>query len=720
MIADRLRGAAIAAGLVARGLAIRRRRTTLPQRLAMLPATLPASGPVTIHWDAHQIPFIEAASDSDLAVALGVVHAHLRLGQMEIMRRLAQGRVAEMVGPLGVELDRTLLQIDFGRAAPAIAASLRPDVRAWAEGFVRGVNHVLLHAPRLPEEMRLLGIGREPWTLEHLLANTRLAAADVNWIVYGRLLKARAALPEAEWREVWPRLFASGVANPDIPMARSGSNAAAVAGRRSASGGALLAADPHLSVALPNVWLAAGMRSPGLNCVGLMPAGFPIMAIGRNPHLAWGGTSLHAAATDLFDASNLPLTERTVTLRVRGARPQRIVLQESPLGPVVSDGLMFRNPTRLAMRWVGHEPSDEVGAMLDVMRADSSEAFARALAGFALPGQNMVHAAADGRVGHLLALRTPRHDSLPGDLVLPPGAASAWDGLAGGAEFPNRLDPPEGFVASANDAQPWAGSVPAGFFFSPPDRVRRMRALFGGNAPLDLEDLAAAQLDVAAQRATVAALLERIGDSPHPARAVLAAWDGQYDEASRGAVAYEAVMAELARRLPGQERIKPVAAIWMGRTLLAGTILALPDSQLQPMLTAALDRAQRLLRRHRRWGRLHRMRLAHHLAAVPVLGRRYSFGSYGSPGGNDTLNKTGHAPVRGRHNVTFGASARFLADMAEPDANRVALLGGQDGWLGSSTFLDQVPAWRAGAYVTLPLRAETARRWPHHTVLTPA
>ena len=720
MIANRLRGGAVAAGLVACGLAIRRRRTTLPQRLAMLPATLPASGPVTIHWDAHQIPFIEAASDSDLAVALGVVHAHLRLGQMEIMRRLAQGRVAEMVGPLGVELDRTLLQLDFGRAVPAITASLRPDTRAWAEGFVRGVNHVLLHAPHLPEEMRLLGIGREPWTLEHLLANTRLAAADVNWIVYGRLLKARAALPEAEWREAWPRLFASGVANPDIPMARAGSNAAAIAGRRSASGGALLAADPHLSVALPNVWLAAGMRSPGLNCVGLMPAGFPIMAIGRNPHLAWGGTSLHAAATDLFDVSGLPLTERTVTLRVRGARPQRIVLQESPLGPVVSDGLMFRNPTKLAMRWVGHEPSDEMGAMLDVMRADSSEAFARALAGFALPGQNMVHAAADGRVGHLLALRTPRRDGLPGDLVLPPSAASAWGGLAGGAEFANRLDPPEGFVASANDAQPWAGSVAAGFFFSPPDRVQRMRALFGGNAPLHLEDLAAAQLDVAGQSATVAALLERIGDSPHPARAVLAAWDGQYDEPSRGAVVYEAVMAELARRLPGQERIKPVAAIWMGRALLAETILALPDAQLQPMLKAALSRAGLMLRRRQSWGRLHRMRLAHHLAAVPVLGRRYSFGSYGSPGGNDTLNKTGHAPVRGRHNVTFGASARFLADMADPDANCVGLLGGQDGWLGSSTFLDQVPAWRAGTYLALPLRAETARRWPHHTVLAPA
>ena len=112
--------------------------------------------------------------------------------------------------------------------------------------------------------------------------------------------------------------------------------------------------------------------------------------------------------------------------------------------------------------------------------------------------------------------------------------------------------------------------------------------------------------------------------------------------------------------------------------------------------------------------------VADYFGAVPLVGRRYSFGGYTSPGGNDTLNKTGHGPVRGRHPVSYGASARFLADMAEPDANRVVLLGGQDGWLGSDTFLDQVPLWRRGAYVPLPLRVETARCWAHHTVIRPA
>ncbi len=77
------------------------RPATLHERLAAVPrAGLPFEGKVTVHWNDHQIPFIEAASDRDAAVALGLVHAHLRLGQMEILRRISQGRLAEMAGSL--------------------------------------------------------------------------------------------------------------------------------------------------------------------------------------------------------------------------------------------------------------------------------------------------------------------------------------------------------------------------------------------------------------------------------------------------------------------------------------------------------------------------------------------------------------------------------------------------------------------------------------------
>ena len=83
--------------------------TSIEQRLSVFPTSgLPLAGRVTVHWDEHQIPFIGAEHDGDAAFALGLVHAHLRLGQMEAYRRVAQGRVAEMVGPFATDIDHAL------------------------------------------------------------------------------------------------------------------------------------------------------------------------------------------------------------------------------------------------------------------------------------------------------------------------------------------------------------------------------------------------------------------------------------------------------------------------------------------------------------------------------------------------------------------------------------------------------------------------------------
>ena len=710
---DRLTGVAVAACLIARDLLRPLPPTqSVAQRLAAFPAEAPVAAPVTIHWEAHQIPFIEAASRADLAVALGMVHTHLRWTQLEVMRRLSQGRVAEMAGPLAVELDRTLRLMDFGRAVPAIIAGLSPESRAWGDGFVRGINHMVARAP-LPPEFALLGLTREPWTLTDLYTNARLAAADVNWLVWGRLLRARAGLSAEQWGELWPRLLAAGASNPDSALARQGSNAAAVAGRRTLSGAALFAADPHLSVALPNIWLAAGLACPDLNAAGLMPAGFPIVAIGRNAHLAWGGTSLHHAASDLFDVSGETLTTRVQTIRVRGAGRRRVTLRESRVGPVVSDGLLVHSDTKLAMAWIGHRPSDEIGAMLAVAQATTPDAFAAALRGFAIPGQNFLHATRDGHIGHLLGCASPWRAGPPADLVQAIEATAAWERIATTADYPDRRDPPEGFVASANDVPP-PSAVPAGFLFSPADRVRRLRALLGGDGVLSLADMAATQTDVQADIAAARTLAARL--PTHPVARVLQDWDGRYATDSAGALAFEVTIGRLTACLPDALEVAAISSTWQTRSLLRPRLQALPEAAVR----AALDAAAVVLGRDKSWGGAHRMRLRHYLGAIPVLGRRYAYGEYGSPGGDETLHKTGHGAVRGRHPVTYGASARFLADLAEPDANRVVLLGGQDGFLGSSTFLDQVPLWRAGHYIDLPLRPEAARLWPHHTELRPA
>jgi penicillin amidase len=717
-LADRANGAAVAAAMLARSLAATRAAPVdLPGRLAMLVGPLPVQRTVIIHWNERQIPFIEAESDDDLAVALGAVHAHLRLGQMELMRRVANGRISEIAGPLGLELDRALRLFDFGRAVPAIIDGLSDATRRWAEGFVAGVNHQLAHG-RLPPEFGLLGLGREPWTLRDLLTVARLAAADVNWLVWGRLLRARRAMPPAQWAALWPLLLAGGARAAD-----RGSNAAAIAGRRSHGGAAMLAADPHLSMTLPNVWLIAGFCSPGYHAVGLMPAGLPVMAIGRNPWLAWGGTSLHAASSDLFDAAGLPITLRETIVPVRGEKPRRLMLRESPLGPIVSDGMLLRDRKPLALRWIGHAPSDELGAMLGVMAARTAEEFSAALAEFAVPAQTMLHAGRDGRIGKLLAARLPRRPNAPpADLVLPAAQAEAWRTTVGTRALFHETDPDSGFVASANDAPP-AGPVPVGLLFSAQDRVQRMHALLGGEGVLERADLERLMLDMAVPRALRLrdGLLPLLAprDAKLLAARVLADWDGCYDGASQGAVVHEVLMVDLVRRVVPRRRLAPLAAVWASRDLMIDAILATPPARLAPALHHAIRRAEGALARWRRWDGMHRLRLRHHLGVIPLLGRRFRYGDLPAQGGNDTLNKTGHTPSRTRHSVTYGASARFAADLADPDANAAVLLGGQDGWLGSANFLDQVEAWRRGELVALPLQPQTARRWPHHSVHPP-
>src|SRR5690348_12025051 len=112
---------------------------SLTDRLAMIPvAGAPVSRPVNIWWDEHQVPFIEAETDVDLAVALGIVHGHLRLAQMELMRRASRGRLSELVGRRGLMIDRLVRTFDIARAAPQILAEMPVATRLWLEGFARG------------------------------------------------------------------------------------------------------------------------------------------------------------------------------------------------------------------------------------------------------------------------------------------------------------------------------------------------------------------------------------------------------------------------------------------------------------------------------------------------------------------------------------------------------------------------------------------------------
>jgi penicillin amidase len=122
----------------------------------------------------------------------------------------------------------------------------------------------------------------------------------------------------------------------------------------------------------------------------------------------------------------------------------------------------------------------------------------------------------------------------------------------------------------------------------------------------------------------------------------------------------------------------------------------------------------------RSWGEAHRLRLRHFLGRAPLIGRAYRYADLPSDGSNETVMKTAHGFAGGRHSIRYGANARHISDLSDPDENYFVLLGGQDGWLGSTTWLDQLELWRAGQYIKMPLRPKSVRQaFPHVTVLRP-
>ncbi len=666
-----------------------------------------------------------------MAVGLGVVHAHLRLAQMEFLRRLAQGRIAEAVGPVAIALDHTLRLIDFGRAVPAILAALPAPTRQWLDGYVAGINYSLGAMPP-PLELRLLGIGAEPWTIEDVLGLGRLVAADVNWLVWLRLLRLRRC---SDWGQIWARLIAEG-ADPEAagePAARfllgiagGASNAVAIAGGSSATGMPWLAGDPHLALGLPNIWLAAAYRSPSYNLAGLMIAGIPAMVIGRNRWIAWGGTNLHAASSELFDVGELTgsaIRERRVRIRVRWSRPRDIVLRDTDYGPIISDAPLLAGLCErpVALKWVGHEASDEISALLALNRARDWQSFRQAAAGLAVPGQMLVYADRDGHVGRLAAASLPRRGpAAPAALISPRAGAKAWRQRVAAAELPAEFDPPRGFVVSANERPP-AGATPIGWFFSPPDRALRLAELLGRAAPIGAEALRLLQQDVLSQAAL--ALRDRLlaGMPASPLGTALARWDGRYETASEGALAFELLLRHLVAAAIPPARRRAYAATWNARRLFMRELAALAPETLAPRLAAAAKAAAPLFRRYRCWGGVHRLQLSHPFAALPGIRRRWRFVDWPWPGGDDTVFKTSHGLVGGPHAAGYGSNARYIFDLSDPDANDIVLLGGQDGVPGSAAFLDQAALFRDGRAVRVPLTAAAAHaRFPHRTRLEPA
>lgn len=742
--------------------------TTTAERIAMFPTSgLKLERPVTIYWNAQQVPFVDAKTDDDAAYALGMIHAHLRLGQMELARRLVYGRLSEIAGPVANPIDKTLRILDYPKSARAVYEAASPENRRWIDHFVAGINAYTAQMKDVPHEFKLFHLQREEWKPEDLYAVGRLAGTDYSWLVWFTLLKYRDS---PKWETIWNvmldagsgRIYSKDRMRENIThelnrqsleqkdadqlqvlmdmlwsSAELGSNSVVVDAAHSATGAPLIASDPHLGLTLPNLWFVAGVHSPSYNVVGMMAPTLPVFAFGRNAHIAWGGTNLHAANSDLYDISNVDekrLTTHTETLNNRFWFPTEISYRTSPWGPVISDAPLIPKVGKktLALKWVGHGMSDEISSMLEVNRAGNWREFNAAYANYAVPALNMLYADIDGNIGRISATQLPRRtEKTPKDIFSTlKDYDAAWGHVVGADALPSEFIPKEGFLVSANSPTP-DGTVAVGYFFSPPDRTERLTDIVRHYGKMDIDRLKQMQQDVFSSSSLIVrdALLKRmkeLGVEGCIATHTMRSWNGYYYADSRGALAYQAFVASFARALyaalGSKDELKALASSAYFDDFLLNKATQADDKTLRKVFVKAGKNADKLMRKYSVWGDVHRLEVKHVMANIPVLGERYVFGDLPAPGSRETVMKQAHGLIGNKpKGAFFGAQSRHISDMGDNNANYFVLLGGQDGWLNSANFFDQVSMWRTGEYMQVPLDVDEVKEtFPYHTVLQPA
>lgn len=439
--------------------------------------------PVTISRDALGLPLIEAATERDAAMALGFVHAQDRLWQMEMGRRVGQGRLAEIVGEAGLGTDRFLRTLGLYRAAEAALDHLSVEAIARLEAYAAGVN-AIIEGPwwRLPPEFLILRHAPEPWRPADSLVLIKTMALSLVESWRDELVRAAvlATLPAAALDDLWPPPRADAVVTlpgallerdravdghhpvftrswmglPEgvgamaaalldgLPVSAEtglGSNIWAVAGEHTASGAALLANDPHLRLSTPAPWYLAALRTGDDFVMGATLPALPLVVIGRNEAIAWGFTNTGGDTEDLFierlDPTDperyltpegaVPFEQREERIAVRGAEAVVHRVRATRHGPVISDVVPRAAEAAgeghvLALAWTALQPNDRTfEAGMALAEADDFASFSEAVAHFLNPTQNAFYADRNGQVGVRLAGRLPERVGGDGSRPVP-------------------------------------------------------------------------------------------------------------------------------------------------------------------------------------------------------------------------------------------------------------------------------------------------------------
>lgn len=766
--------------------------------------TAGVSAPVEIVRDNANVPHIFGGTDADVFFALGYAHAQDRLWQMITLRRTAQGRLSEVFGRGTLGVDKLLRRLDFYTLAVQSAQSQDARTTAALRAYSNGVNTRIDEINRESlgrgaPEMFLFPNAIAPWQPADSIALQKLMAVQLSGHLEEEVLRARTSLALADERrlsDILPDAPGTGVAalpeyaalvpgtqrfaattqppkHPLSPFPRralaGASNAWAAAPSRSASGGTLLANDPHLGLSAPSIWYLARLELSSGGVIGGTIPGIPTILTGRSDDLGWGLTSAYVDDQDVFieqlnpdnpeeyrtpDGYKSFVTRKSI-IKIANEPPVTLTLRWTDNGPVLPGthynlGTVTPAGHVAALSWTALSSRDtSMTAAVSIMFAKSVQGAIDAVELYLSPAQNLT--LADRQT---IALKTigaiPRRDVAHQSKGRMPSLGwrpqNRWQGRLPYASNPVFFSPTGGIVGNTNNKmleRPFPQHV--SYVWGDTQRIQRWQRLMQGRQVHTRDSFIEAQLDTVSF--TARSLLPLVGadlwftgnaapeGTPERLRqralTLLAEWNGEMNEHLPEPLIYSAWLRALQVRLI-QDELGPLADEYThieplfiervfrdvdGAGVWCDVIQSAPKESCTDMARLALDDALLWIAEKYgtqleslRWGDAHQATHDHQvLGKVPLL-RYFVNIRQSTSGGDNTLQRgrtsgTDPDPFQNVHAAGF----RGVYDFADPDSSVFVIATGQSGHFLSRFYDDMAQLWRRGEYVPMSLDPKLAR-----------
>ena len=742
--------------------------------------------PLEIVRDQYAVPHIFGQQDRDVMFGLGFVHAQDRLWQMTMFRRSAMGRLAELFGERAIASDLLMRQLDLEGVAQQALAHQSPRTLEFLEAYAAGVNAWIRIVNddalgRGAPEFFLFPAKIRSWTPADSLAVMNLLAFQLAGHADDELLRhaLHSRLPMQRIFDLLPTDPLPPIASTepssqlqngsqiDLQTRFGASNAWAVAPHMSASGGSLMAGDPHLQFTAPSRWMLARLELSTGDVIGATVPGMPIMPIGRSDHLGWTVTASYLDDQDIYieridpsDSERVlgpegykPMRSAWTTIAVADSDDRRFRLHWTDNGPILPvSWLSARQVTDevMSLAWTGLAPGNRsMTAAIDLMMSRGVEEAIAATRDFRTPSLNLILADRQEIAMQVLGAAPQRRIQHETRGVMPAAgwkAANLWQGELPQTELPTVINPERGFVANTNNKTallPYPRHV--SHSWGDAQRIRRLETLIAAQDIHSPNSFSNMQLDTVSVTArTVLPLLfsgawsldrnlnpDQPADLRGQAVALLRNWSGIMDKDLPQPLIYAVWLQKLnisliqdevgplmgALKDPSPEFIERVirniggAAAWCDNRLTE-PVETCDEIVVRSLDLALTDLADQFGSRPSdwRWGDVHKS-----VHRNPVLGQSPLFSwisdiVHASSGGTRTLNRSA---LSGRdtnpYEAVHGPGYRGIYDMAQPDKSLFVISTGQSGHPLSQHYDDLNRLWRQGRYAPMSLDLESAR-----------